>query len=196
MYAETIHSKNSRVRIDPDLVPRGPDPFLGQFDPESVSICPGIQSKSPLLTKFLVTMTRIPGHIDTDSGLNWRRNGSGPLGPKSGSILTWVSLGCRQTLCLSIEQWTVPCSTMVCLNCIWMVPLTAMGKVDETHISPPQINETLPKQAWYSSYFRPSMFSESFCPLKIRKMLMSLKTMNSLPELIQPCVHVGQSASI
>ena len=31
------HSKNSRVRIDPDLGPRGPDPFLGQFDPESVS---------------------------------------------------------------------------------------------------------------------------------------------------------------
>ena len=42
-----LRSKNSRVRIDPDLGPNGPDPFLGQFDPESVSMCPGIRVKIP-----------------------------------------------------------------------------------------------------------------------------------------------------
>ena len=47
-----LRSKNSRVRIDPDLGPRGPDPC--QCVPES-------KSKSPLITK-------IPGHNDTDSG--------------------------------------------------------------------------------------------------------------------------------
>ena len=30
-----IHSKNSRVRFDPEKGPMGPDPFLGQTDLES-----------------------------------------------------------------------------------------------------------------------------------------------------------------
>ena len=56
---------------------------------------PESESKSTLLTKFLVTMTRVPGLIDTDSGSNWPRNGSGPLGPKSGSILNRKFLECK-----------------------------------------------------------------------------------------------------
>ena len=35
---ETVHSKNTRVKINPDSGPRGPDPFLGLLDPESVSV--------------------------------------------------------------------------------------------------------------------------------------------------------------
>ena len=62
-WAIYIHSKNSWVRIDPDS-----------------------ESKSPLLTKYLVTMTRIPGYIDTDSGSNRPRNGSGLLWHKSGQF--------------------------------------------------------------------------------------------------------------
>ena len=30
-----LHSKNSRVRFDPEKGPMGPDPFLGQTDLES-----------------------------------------------------------------------------------------------------------------------------------------------------------------
>ena len=30
-----VHSKNSRVRFDPEKGPMGPDPFLGQTDLES-----------------------------------------------------------------------------------------------------------------------------------------------------------------
>ena len=32
-----VHSKNSRVRFDPEKSPRGPDPFWGQTYPESRS---------------------------------------------------------------------------------------------------------------------------------------------------------------
>ena len=35
---EGMQSKNSLVKIDPDVRPRGPDPSLGQFDPEFVSM--------------------------------------------------------------------------------------------------------------------------------------------------------------
>ena len=47
-------------------------------------------------------MTKNPGHIDTNSGSNRPRNGSGPLGPKSGSILTQEFLECR--LCKSQDE--------------------------------------------------------------------------------------------
>ena len=76
---------NSRVRIDPDLNPRGPDPFLSQLDPESVSMCPGIR----------VTLTRIPGQTDPDTGL-------APWDPESGSILTRIP-GAPQ--CSSMVQY-------------------------------------------------------------------------------------------
>ena len=64
----------------PNLGPSGKDPFLGLIDPESVLRWPEILLKA-------VILTRIPGHIDTDSGF-------GPLGPKSGSILTREFLDC------------------------------------------------------------------------------------------------------
>ena len=32
---KNLHSKNSRVRFDPEKGPMGPDPFLGQTDLES-----------------------------------------------------------------------------------------------------------------------------------------------------------------
>ena len=84
----TIHSKNSRVRIDSDFGPRGPDLFLGQFDSESVSMSPGIRVKSPAFNK-------ISGHNDTDSGSNRPRYGFGHLGPKFESILTREFLECK-----------------------------------------------------------------------------------------------------
>ena len=34
-YTGTLHSKNSRVRFDPEKGPMGADPFLGQTDLES-----------------------------------------------------------------------------------------------------------------------------------------------------------------
>ena len=82
------HSKNSRVRFDPKKSPRGPDPFWGQTYPESRSDWPGIR----------VRKTRNPSQkdiLDSDSGnfypasrSVWPRNGSGPMGPFSGSNLT------------------------------------------------------------------------------------------------------------
>ena len=33
-----VHSKNSRVRFDPEKGPMGPDPFLGQSDLDSESV--------------------------------------------------------------------------------------------------------------------------------------------------------------
>ena len=90
-----IHSKNYRVRFDPEKSPRGPDPFWGQTYPESRSDWPGIR----------VRLTRNPSQkdiLDSDSGnfypdsrSVWPQNGSGPLGLFSGSNLTWEFLECR-----------------------------------------------------------------------------------------------------
>ena len=96
-----VHSKNSRVRFDPEKSARGQTHFgvrptrnPGQTYPESRSDLPGIQ----------VRLTRNPSqkdNLDSDSGnfypdsrSVWPRNGSGPMGPFSGSNLTREFLEC------------------------------------------------------------------------------------------------------
>ena len=74
----SLHSKNSPVRNDSDLSSSGLDPFLGLFDPESVSMWPGIRV---IVTRNLVKaeiLTRITGLVDRDSGSKWPRNRYGP----------------------------------------------------------------------------------------------------------------------
>ena len=72
---------------------------MGQFDPESVSMWPGLR----------VTVARNLKRIDTDPGSIWPRNGSGPLGLKSGSILTREFGECRL---MSNAKWA--CLTECC----------------------------------------------------------------------------------
>jgi len=61
----SIHSKNSPVRNNSDLGPRGLDPFLGLFNPESVSMWPGF---CIIVTRNLVKC----GDFDSDSGTRWQ----------------------------------------------------------------------------------------------------------------------------
>ena len=61
----SIHSKNSRFRNNLDLGPRGLDPFLGLFNPESVSMWPGF---CIIVTRNLVKC----GDFDSDSGTRWQ----------------------------------------------------------------------------------------------------------------------------
>ena len=80
-----LHSKNSRVRIDPGFGSQGARPISG-------SVWPGIRVNAtwntcPIWLKAWI-LTRIPRHIDMDSGSNKPIHGSSPLGPKSGSIVT------------------------------------------------------------------------------------------------------------
>ena len=102
-----LHSKNSLVRFDPEKSPRGPDPFWGQTYLESRSDWPGIQ----------VRLTRNPSQkeiLDSDSGnfypdsrSVWPRNGSGPMGPFSGSNLTREFLECTPQKVGNYFVWTV-----------------------------------------------------------------------------------------
>ena len=95
-YVSNLHSKSSRVRFDPEKSQKGPDPFWGQTYPESRSDWPGIR----------VRLTRNPSQkdiLDSDSGnfypdsrSVWPRNGSGPMGPFSGSNLTREFLECSR----------------------------------------------------------------------------------------------------
>ena len=130
-FGLTIRRSGSISKIWlPDVVeaslPGGPHPFLGLFDPESVSMWPGIRvivtSKFGLKAGIL---TQIPGHINTDSGSNWPRNGSGPLGPKSGSILTrdFGSVGTKPHYVhvhyVSANQWIFILDSYVNICFLW-----------------------------------------------------------------------------
>ena len=84
----TVHSKNSRVRFDPEKSPRGPDPFWGQTYPQSRSDWPGIWVRKDILDSD-------SGNFYPDSRSVWPTNGSGPMGPFSGSNLTREFLECR-----------------------------------------------------------------------------------------------------
>ena len=63
------HSKNSRVRFDPEKSPRGPDPFWGQTYPESRSDWPGIRVRKTFWTQIPVIFTQIPDQSDPGMGL-------------------------------------------------------------------------------------------------------------------------------
>ena len=64
-----LHSKNSRVRFDPEKSPRGPDPFWGQTYPESRWDWPGIRVRKTFWTQIPVIFTRIPDQSDPGMGL-------------------------------------------------------------------------------------------------------------------------------
>ena len=75
----SLHSKNSRVRFDPETVPFGQTHFwvrlirnLGQTDTKS-------ESKVSFWLGFRVSLTWFSGRV-------WPRNGSGQMGPFPGQI--------------------------------------------------------------------------------------------------------------
>ena len=93
-----VHSENSRVRFDPEKSPRGPDPFWGQTYPDSGQTDPESSQKDILDSDS--------GHFYPDSRSVWPRNGSGPMGPFSGSNLTREFLECNDWKARQIQSIT------------------------------------------------------------------------------------------
>ena len=100
-----FHSKNSRVRFDPEKSPRGPDPFWGQTYPESRSDWPGIRVRLTQNPSQKDIMDSDSGNFYRDSRSVWPRNGSGPMGPFSGSNLTREFLECTKDMYMALYAW-------------------------------------------------------------------------------------------
>ena len=88
--ANSYTLKTPRLDLTQKSVRGGPDPFWGQTYPESRSDWPGIRVKKTF-------WSQIPGHFDPDSRSLWPKNGSGPMGPFSGSNLTREFSECTTT---------------------------------------------------------------------------------------------------